>query len=278
MTDYPLFTFGGDGATLHTAVANGFPPQSYAPLAAHLTQNFRVVSLPPRALWQETPPEKRESWKYTVARDLSDALTAHDLHDVIAVGHSFGGVASLLAAIAAPERFRALILLDPTIMPPNTMRMIRLAQAFNLKNPLAQGAERRRESFLNRDDAYQRLRNKSLFRDWDEDAFNGYLDAMPTGADGSLKLAWPRAWEAYYFRTLYTGTWRELPKLRGKLPILALRGGNSDTFLPDAAERFRRVLPDTTVQDVAGHGHLFPQSAPEQTASMIVAWLRDKGS
>ncbi|MFW5691537.1 MAG: alpha/beta fold hydrolase [Chloroflexota bacterium] len=273
----PIYEFGGAGPVVHLAVANGFPPQTYHPLVEPLTARYRVVNLPPRALWPDArPPEQRQNWKQTVAADLIQGLRDYDLRDVIAIGHSFGGVASILAAIAEPERFRALVLLDPTILPRAGMWSMRLSQWLgrDLVNPLARGADRRRDRFESCEAAYERLRGKALFADWDERAFQGYIDALRTLPDGAgVTLAWPRAWEAYYFRTLYTYTWNELPRLRALVPVLTIRGGDSDTLLPTAAARMRRVLPEMTYREVAGHGHLFPQSAPDVTRAMIAEWL-----
>src|SRR5262245_22227216 len=111
-----LYEFGGkpDAPVMHLAVANGFPPQTYIPLFQPFTERYRVVSLPPRALWSgQHDPSETGSWR-ALADDLLAGMETHKLNNVIAVGHSFGGVASALAAIKQPQRFRALILLDPT--------------------------------------------------------------------------------------------------------------------------------------------------------------------
>ena len=57
------------------------------------------------------------------------------------------------------------------------------------------------------------------------------------------------------------------------LPLLVIRGGESDTFIPEAAEMLRDLLPNATYAEVPGHGHLFPQSAPEETGRIIGDWL-----
>ena len=88
-----------------------------------------------------------------------------------------------------------------------------------------------------------------------------------------MELIWPPEWEAYYFSTVYTDTWAALPQLKGKLPILTIRGGDTDTLTPEAAEQMRTILPDMTYAEVPGHGHLFPQSAPGETAAIIQRWL-----
>jgi pimeloyl-ACP methyl ester carboxylesterase len=114
----PIYEFGGAGPILHMAVANGFPPEVYKPLVWPMTGQYLAVSLPPRAMWPgENPPQTLQSWRDTVAVDLLEGLKTYDLRDVIAIGHSFGGVATILAAAAQPHRFKALVLLDPTILP-----------------------------------------------------------------------------------------------------------------------------------------------------------------
>jgi pimeloyl-ACP methyl ester carboxylesterase len=88
-----------------------------------------------------------------------------------------------------------------------------------------------------------------------------------------MELAWSPQWEAQYFRTVHTGVWGDIPKLRGLLPILVIRGEITDTFMKDAANKFRRLVPHADYAEVAGHGHLFPQSAPEETQRIIARWL-----
>lgn len=51
-------------------------------------------------------------------QDLCDTLTRHDLHHVILVGHSFGGLVISGAADRVPERIRRLVYLDAFLLPP----------------------------------------------------------------------------------------------------------------------------------------------------------------
>jgi pimeloyl-ACP methyl ester carboxylesterase len=272
----PIYEFGGNGSILHVAVANGFPPQTYQPLVQPLTAHFRAVSLLPRALWPgELPPQTFIDWRDTLARDLIDGLRAYDLRDVVAVGHSFGGIASLLAAIAEPERFRALILLDPTILPPAIMRLIPLGRqnGQDTTSGLADRADKRRDRFESVEAAYTYFKGKRLFADWPDEALRRYAESVIPAPEGGFMLAWPREWEAYYFRTFYAGTWNDLPHLRGKLPLLTVRGGTSNTLLPESVEQMHRILPEMAYAEISGHGHLFPQTAPEETHRVIADWL-----
>ena len=51
-------------------------------------------------------------------RDIAEFVRRLDLHDVVGVGHSAGGHAMVEAAALEGERFRRLVLIDPTILAP----------------------------------------------------------------------------------------------------------------------------------------------------------------
>jgi pimeloyl-ACP methyl ester carboxylesterase len=270
----PIYEYGGQGQVMYMAVANGFPPQTYAPLVKPFTTQYRVVSLPPRALWPgEQPPDVLHDW-HMVADDLSQGLEQYDLRDVIAIGHSFGGIASILTAVAHPERFRALVLLDPTIFPQSAMDVMAQMQSDgSIRDfPLVQGAMRRKRSWATVEEAYAYFKGKTLFATWPDETVRLYAESgTKAAAEDGVELAWPPEWEAYYFSTLYTKTWDELPKL--KLPLLVIRGGDSDTFQAESAEQLRALLPEAAYAEIAGHGHMFPQSAPDETRQIIAEWL-----
>jgi pimeloyl-ACP methyl ester carboxylesterase len=277
MTPPPLYSFGGAGTVLHLAVANGFPPQTYAPLLQPLAAQYRVISLPPRALWPGigAPPDEIGSWR-DLAGDLLDGLRQHDLSDVIAVGHSFGAVVSMLAALAEPTRFRALVMLDPTILPRDVTEAIKAmrAQGEIPRLPLVDGALKRRNRFADLDEAYTYWRGKPLFKDWTDAAVRLYAESLTQpAADGGIELAWPREWEAYYYLTVDAEVWDYLPRLNGLLPTLIIQGGSSDTYMDESAARARMLLPDATHETLPGYGHLFPLAAPDATRQMIEDWL-----
>ncbi|MBC7810932.1 MAG: alpha/beta hydrolase [Burkholderiales bacterium] len=271
---YPLYEFGGEGPPLHMALANGFPPQTYAPLLQPMTAHYRVVSLLPRPLWPNPRPESASSWR-VFADDLVNGLRQHNLSDVVGLGHSLGAVTSMLAVLQAPERFRALILLDPVFFAPFRLRLVWLFRTFGLREhlPLVQGARKRRRDFASVDDAFVYFRGKPLFADWPDDTLRLYAQWNLKEANGGLTLAWSPEWEAHIYRTIFTDTWDELPKLRGKLPVLLIRAENSRPLTLDAVARTRRMLPDMTYGEIAGHGHLFPQTAPDETRRIINEWL-----
>lgn len=274
---HPLLELGGTGPVVHLAPANGFPPETYVPALAPVIARHRAVSLPPRALWPGigAPPDGPGTWT-TLADDLLQGISTHHLPPLIGIGHSFGAVTTLLAAIRKPGSIRALALLDPTILPPAVMEQAReLRRTGQMAfRPLVQGARKRRNRFATAAEAFQYWREKPLFADWDAAALGNYVAAMlrPTGA-GDFTLTWPPAWEAHYYESFYPDTWNDLTRLDPSLPLLVVAGATSDTFVPEAVELLRRALPHAQIHSIPGHGHLFPQSAPQATGRILADWL-----
>ncbi len=274
-----LIELGGevDAPILHLAPANGFPPPTYQPMLRPLS-GYRQISLPPRALWgDQKPPISYHDWGRE-ADDLLAALAAFDLNDVLAVGHSLGGVISMLALLKEPSRFQALIMLDPPMLPPATINMIRQAWQNDAVDqiPLVQATKRRRRFFASRQEAFERFRHKPLFADWSDEALWLYIQhgLEPRPNHSGFQLTWSIEWEAHYFATVYPEIWQILPQLNGLAPTLIVRADDDATFSEDSFQRAKSLLPAADFHVMTGQGHLFPQAAPLETAQLITSWLR----
>jgi pimeloyl-ACP methyl ester carboxylesterase len=265
--------FGGHGPLLHLAHANGFPPGTYRLLAEALAADHRVVALPARPLWPGSQPPALDSWR-PMADDLVRGLDTLETPDLVAAGHSLGGVLTLWAAISRPDLFRAVILIDPVILPPRWLWMLRLLRLLGLGRyqPLVQGALRRRRTWPDRQACFRHYRGKALFARWSNDALWDYVQsgtrALP---GGGVTLRYPPEWEARIFATPPTDIWRDVPRLNR--PALILRGEHSQTFRPEAQARLGRLLPSARLGTIAGAGHLLPMEQPAATAAAISNFL-----
>ncbi len=284
MTDIPLVTVGGTPGQplLHLAPANGFVLETYVPLLRPFFADFHVVAIPPRALWQPTPPPigPHTTWKDDVSL-IREAMTQHQLAPMIGLGHSFGAVTTFLAGRTG--LFHHIILLDPTFLVRQFFRVMadlrHRGQA--LDNPLAQGALRRRRIFASVEDAYANFRSKPVFAQWSDETLRLYAayGTRPTET-GERTLTWSPEWEAFYFSTTIEEDFWDVivPHLHEEhLPGLVLRGATSDTYTAESARVVADAWPQAVHQEIAGHGHLFPQSAPDITAQHIRAWMMTQG-
>jgi len=263
---------------MHLAHANGFPPAAYEPLAAVLRTSYRLIGLPARPLWPGSRPESTPTW-LPMAGDLIAALD--DLADsgtisppIIGVGHSLGGVLTLLAAIRRPDLFRAIILIDPVILPPSQLRLLRLMRLVGLHRhlPLVQATLRRRRTWPSRQACTEHLAGKPFFTGWPAASLNAYVYfGTQEHPDGQVELIYPPEWEAHIFATTPTDIWRYVPQL--SIPVLAIRGEGSPTFPAGSLTRLVRLLPQAQALTIPDSDHMVPLERPAETAEAIRSFI-----
>lgn len=267
--------WGGDGPLLHFAHANGFPPAAYRCLFEELRRSFRVAAFAARPLWPGSDPTVVESWD-VLADDLRLELARRGACGAIGVGHSLGGVLSVLAAGANPSLFRALALIDPVVFTGMRSLYWGLSKRLGLGHrlPLIRGAKRRRDRFPDLETVRSSYARKSVFSAWDPEALEDYVQsAFEEDAIGQLVLRYPKDWEVRIFELTPASVWRDLRRL--KLPMLFIRGASSDTFLAQAADRVRREVANATVVELAETSHFLPMERPARVAALISEWYEE---
>ncbi|MDP2549249.1 alpha/beta fold hydrolase [Oceanobacter sp. 4_MG-2023] len=193
--------------------------------------------------------------------------------EVVGVGHSMGGILTLMMAEQCPDLFQRLILLDPVLFPPALIGSQKLLQVTHLwrHNPLVRRAAARRARWESPAAAAEYLGSKSLYKDWHVLAFNGFLTTglRPAGAGtGAVELACAPQWEALIFASAPLGLWRAVRNM--PVPVHLLVATTGFSFIAPGARRAARLNPLMSVETVAGN-HCFPMEHPEPTARRMVA-------
>ena len=269
-----LDDWGGTGPVLHLAHANGFPPGTYRKLIERLKTRYHVFTLRSRGLVPGTDPRSLRDWE-DMADDLAEALRARGLAGVVGVGHSMGGVATLLASVKNPGLFRAVVALDPVLFTGTRLRLIQALTLLGLRSriPPASLARRRRETWGSREEAATSYRKKPLFRRFDAECFQDYIThGLTEVPGGGFRLTIPTAWEARVFETSPRGVWRKLRSVQ--VPTLVLRGSDSDTLLPAALARAGRTIPGARAEELPGT-HLFPLEHPDACGQRLLTFLEE---
>jgi pimeloyl-ACP methyl ester carboxylesterase len=194
---------------------------------------------------------------------------------VIGIGHSVGGVATMYAAVKQPDRFRALVLIEPTLLAPPLLWAASALRFFSkpLNIRLADGALRRRRSWESIEDAYEYFKGRRLFQRWPDAVIRSYAESMTRPSRDGVELRWSPEWEARIYHTFDTTSW----KLPGKLtiPTLVIRGSLTDTFTDLSALTFRLRNRHAVQIRVDGAGHLVPQEKPEISGRSIANFLAE---
>lgn len=272
---FSYLDWGGDGPLTHIAHATGFCAGVYDPLAQILVSRLALVGMDHRGHGRTSAsanPKHLKSWN-TFADDLGNFFQKIK-GPVIAIGHSLGAVSSMMLAAKNPDLIRALILIDPTIMPQSLNLVLFLCQRLGLTKmfPIVSGAARRNPIWPDRATIMNAYSHKPPFNKWDEGFLKAYVNyGFKDIESGHVKLRCEPAWESRCFSTCPAGIWKKAGKL--KTPVLIIYGSLSDVFLEGCARKFKLECPSVELKRIEGIGHFVPMEKPDQTAQSIFEFL-----
>lgn len=246
--------------------ANGFNARAYRTILAPLAADLRILAIDQRGHGATTlaTDRPRTSW-LDLKDDLLAFLDAMRIGRVALAGHSMGATASLLAAAEAPERVRALALLDPVIRPPGPASVSRDAME---ASPMIAGARRRRRSFSSRGAAAMGYHGRGAFRTWTDAQLTDYVAAglrdMP---DGTVELACTPEWEVSNYLNQDHDSWGAFA--RSLCPIHILRAEVDSPGRIDGHTDQLTATGRIRIDTVPGTTHFLPMERPELVREAI---------
>lgn len=275
----PSIDYYGDGPELLFLHANGYPPDCYTPLLSRLAEHNHVTAMVQRPLWPDSNPEEIDDWR-PLTDDLFCYLDSYRPDPVACVGHSMGGVALLRAALREPERFSAIVLLDPVLFPPHFILFWRSLFKSGLGyrfHPLVANADQRRRQFDDLDRLFNGYRRKYIFRYMDDDSLRSYVEGIACPTDeGNFQLCYSAEWEV---RIYVTGVWRDMDIWRGlsdlKVPTLIVRGAETDTFRERTGKLVQRKQPKVQIVALEKATHLVPLERPREVSNLIQSFFKE---
>jgi pimeloyl-ACP methyl ester carboxylesterase len=260
---------GERGPLIHFLHGNGFCGGVYWPCLRGLTTDHRLVLHDLEGHGESEAPPRFSGSRAIRARvpQVMDDLGLPQ-QGLIAMGHSYGGALSLQLVDRQPQRYRALILLDPILLPPLVHWGSRLATRLG-RNSMANGARRRRTVWPSREEARARLAGRGIYRGWTDEALDHFIDHATRDTPEGRALCCPPHIEAAIFEQPFPA-WGAVSRL--KLPTLLLYGAQSYPFFTPLLRRLRRLAPQVQVQAMPG-GHCFMQEDPAATTAAVRAFL-----
>jgi pimeloyl-ACP methyl ester carboxylesterase len=275
--EFHYLDWGGSGPKAHLAHATGFCAGTYSPLAKRLTPHLKLAGMDHRGHGKtraEADPRNLKNWDIFV-EDL-ERFVEFIGGPVIAIGHSLGGVVSLLLAVKRPDLVRALILLDPIILPYSWKWGWYLSKKMGLSKrvPIAARAVRRKRDWPDHETVLKAYRSKGSFKHWQDGFLEAYIaHGLESNGNGSLRLCCDPAWESRCFSVCPHDVWRYIPQLQ--CPTLVLYGRESDSFLKPTARRFKLQYPRAVLKGFPQTSHFVPMERPEETTKAVLEFLKE---
>jgi pimeloyl-ACP methyl ester carboxylesterase len=191
----------------------------------------------------------------------------------VALGHSSGGASLGIAAGRMPGLFRRIVMVDPIVFP-------RRAQSAEPPTAAAAGmadrTSRRRAARPSAQEMFDSLKDRGAFATWRPEALWDYVNHGAAHAeDGTVTLKCPPALEAQMYR--HAGNLDLFEEFaRTSVPVLLIRGGQSDRFPRANAERAAATIPHGRLVELPDLTHFASMEDPEAVASLAVPFLQGK--
>lgn len=271
--NFSYLDWGGSGPILHISHSIGLCAGVYSPLALEFNKICQVIGMDSRGHGKTeaiVDTGRMRNWDI-LYRDLEEFFKYLN-QPIIAVGHSMGGTISLVTAVRRPDIVRALVLIEPGIMPPSWVFGIFLLQKLRLTSlvPSVSKTSKRKNSWPDRKSAEQYLSAKSIYSGWERAYFDAFLEHNLEDKISGTQLCCNPKWEAHCIATAPTDIWHYVPKL--KIPTLVIYGTKSMTFLPNVVNRMKKEVPQAIFSQFEG-GHNIIMERPVEVNATITHFL-----
>lgn len=261
--------FNSEGTTIHFLSGNGFCGGVYWPMLKQLLPDYGLFTHDIEGQGDSDAPDQFSGVRAIIQR-IPQVMADQKVlpGNLIGIGHSFGGALTLRVAAENPGLFKALVLLDPIVLPPPAFAGLKFMSLIG-RHPLSQPTRRRRDTWPSRQAVVDSLRGRGAFKNWTEEALQCFAQYAIRDVAGECKLACPKEIEAQIFENpVYP--WPAFRKV--KVPILFLRGATSYDFFPWAERLAKRANPAIRFQQLPGW-HCFMQEDPTAASNTIREFL-----
>lgn len=253
--------------------ANGFPAGTYrrlfdvwrgAGFEVHALERLgHDPAFPVTSNW----PKLRDQLIGFIEREVGGAA--------FLVGHSLGGMLSLIVASRRPELARGVVLLDAPVIAGWRAHSLQVMKATGLIRRVSPGriARRRRHEWPSHAAVQAHFAAKAAFARWDPQVLADYVASGFDERDGRVELGFRREIETRIYDTLPHHVGALLKRHPLRCPV-AFLGGTQSAEMRQAGTAATRALAGPRYRWVEGT-HLFPMERPRETAQDVLALIAE---
>ncbi len=250
---------------IHFVHGNGFPSPCYRQLFNYLEPRFNCCYIDKVGHSPIYPVG--ENW-HNLVTEVIASVKQQAKQPVIALGHSLGGVLSLLAAMEEPYLFKAVIMLDSPLIGPFKSHMVKLAKSLGLIDRItpAYRTKGRRGYWQNKEQLIKYLRTRDLFKTFSEECLNDYIEYGIEHKEDGYYLRFDRNIEYQIYRTIP----HIIPQYEKRLLTpAALIYGDKSNVVDVFDRRYMKKVFDVVCFKTKGT-HLYPMEHPKAVAQEII--------
>ena len=222
-----------------------------------------------------------DNWTH-IEEELSEFVqqqsAQHQGSPVWLVGHSLGGILSVMSAAKNPALVRGVVMLDSPILGGWKSTAMGVAKNFPALGRFSPGAvsRKRRNSWPDLDAVIEHFRHKRAFAKWDEQVLRDYAACGTQEQDGRRVLSFDREVETRFYNTIPDHLPAYLRRHALKCPVTFIGGSHSVERRQVGMDMVERICKGRTM--MLDGSHLFPMEKPLATAAAVEAALRNMGA
>jgi pimeloyl-ACP methyl ester carboxylesterase len=257
------------------AHANGFGAGLYQPLF-DLWQAAGFQVLGPQRFGHDPRYPVTDRWP-RLRDQLIDFADAHADRPAptYLVGHSLGGVLSLMAASKRPDLAAGVVVLDSPVMNgwrAHSLHMLKASGLIKRVSP-SRNALRRRHDWPTREAVRAHFAAKAVFARWDARMLDAYVASGFDDVAGRVALGFRREIEARIYDTLPHDLGARLRRHPLRCPAACIAGTQSAEMRQAGLDGIRGLV-GSRLHWIEGT-HLYPMEKPEQTAALVLQCIAE---
>ena len=255
---------------------NSFPASTYRVVLDSLrSRGFEVDAI--EKFGHDPKYPVTDNWPHLVQQlaDFAQQRADRAGGPVFLVGHSLGGILSLMCAALHPALARGVVLLDSPVLSGWRANTLNVVKRTPLMKSISPGAisRKRRNSWAHREAVFEHFRSKKAFSRWDEQVLHDYIDHGTSDRDDTRELSFDRDVETAIYNTLP----HNLGALLRRHPLkckVAFIGGRQSVEMRQVGMAMTEQVTKGRIAMLDGT-HLFPMEKPLATAAAVEAALRN---
>ncbi len=255
---------------IHFAHGNGFPSKCYQQFFDEFNGQFKIFFIDKIGHDEDYPVS--ENWSFLVD-EVINSITSQCNQKVIGIGHSLGGVLTLLASYKRPELFKKVILLDAPAYgytKSNLIKIIKKLDLMHFVTPL-KSTQRRIISWASKASLKDYLLSKSVYQKFSPQSLDNYIEhGMTRSNNGGYQLKFDRQIESKIYKTFPHDMYINKTKLH--IPVHLIYGLNSNIITKHDLRVMQKKYFVST--QVCSGGHLFPFEFPRQAAKLVLNLIK----